>query len=388
MKKRKITKMMMAAMLAVLIMVQSFVGIPVYATESSSAEMDLSLTTEIAQAQVILNQFMRVRNGDVVFDNPQEVAAEYIPEGSWCTDVSRLGDVLYIDYRIDNVRYIVGYYSDGTVEKVVRDLESDNIYSVYSNTNVVECMNLQEHRQELSISEEEATRRMEQMQEEQWDVNSCYALENSLVRASGKVVDPLSYTSVSSTAPYNAKIVLSGNVTISAFSGTNYSTLQAFRVYETMAYHSEVTKKTQVFAVGATIAKIASAFVVPTNTAKTWLTAAGVLFNTSNILQESCQVIDEHAYTYLGGKECGNYDPTVSNAYVETYTTWSQGKITLTWQYNSATGYNNPSWGHSVRSTSLQVGNTTVRDSGRDIYNNNIVMHGQWNWGVGNGFGY
>ena len=89
-----------------------------------------------------------------------------------------------------------------------------------------------------------------------------------------------------------------------------------------------------------------------------------------------------------GGKECGNYDPTVNNAYVETYSTWSQGKITLTWQYNSSTGYNNPTWGHSVRSTSLQVGNTTVRDYGRDIYNNNIVMHGQWSFGVGNGFGY
>lgn len=388
MKKRKIVKVVMATTFALLIMVQSFIGIPVYAIESSTTEMDLSLTTEITQAQDVLNQFMRVRTGDVVFENPQEVAAEYIPEGSWCTDVSRLGDVIYIDYRIDNVRYIVGYYSDGTVEKVVRDLEDDNIYSVFSNKDTVECMNLEENKQILSISEEEAARRMEQMKEEQWDANSCYALENSLVRASGKVVDPLSYTSVSSTAPYTAKIVLSGNVTINAFSGTNYSTLQAFRVYETMAYHSEVTKTTQAFAVGATIAKIASAFVVPSNTAKAWLTAAGVLFNTSNILQESCQVIDEHSYTYLGGKECGNYDPTVNNTYVETYSTWSQGKITLTWQYNSSTGYNNPTWGHSVRSTSLQVGNTTVRDSGRDAYNNNIVTYGQWNWGVGNGFGY
>ena len=388
MKKRKIEKVIMASMLALSIMVQSFMGMPVYATENSVTEMDLSLETEIAQAQDVLNQFMRVRTGDIIYDNPQGVASEYIPEGSWCTDVSRLGDVLYIDYRIDTVRYIVGYYNDGTVEKVVRDLKSDNIYSVYSNTNVVECMNLQEHRQELSISEEEATRRMEQMKEEQWDAGSCYTLENSLVRASGKVVDPLAYTSVSSTAPYTARIVLSGNVTISAFTGTNYSTLQAFRVYETMAYHSEVTKTTQAFAVGATLAQVASAFVVPVNTIKAWFTTAGVLFNTSNILQESCQVIDEHAYTYLGGKECGNYDPTVNNAYVETYSTWSQGKITLTWQYNSSTGYNNPTWGHSVRSASLQVGNTTVRDSGRDIYNNNIVTHGQWNWGVGNGFGY
>lgn len=52
--------------------------------------------------------------------------------------------MLYIDYRVDNIRYIVGYYNDGNIEKVARALGEDTIYSVYSNDERVETLDLQE----------------------------------------------------------------------------------------------------------------------------------------------------------------------------------------------------------------------------------------------------
>ena len=376
---KKIAKTLMTTIFSLALVLQLVGGMAVRAAEEDSVRINLNLTEEIAQAEKIMDQFMSTRCGDVIYDNPQEVAAEYIPKGSWCTNVCRIGDVLYIDYRVDNIRYIVGYYNDGNIEKVARALGEDTIYSVYSNDERVETLDLQETRREYFVSEQKTVANLEKNLEYEG---------NSVQRSSGKVVEPVLYTSVASTIPYKAKIVMSGYVTISAFNGTSYNTSQPYRIYETMSYHSEVKKTTQAFAVGATLAKVASAFFVEVNTVKAWFTVAGVLFSTGNILQEACQVVNEHEYTFLGGKECGIYDPTVNNAYVETYSTWSQGKIVMIWLYDSSTGYNNPTWGHSVPCTSLQTGNATVRDYGLDAYNGNIIQNGQWSWGVGNGFGY
>lgn len=321
-------------------------------------------------------------------DELQNRVCGYIPMGAECTDVSVIGEVVYIDYQLEGIRYLVAYYNDGSVKKVARPVGGDDMFSINSTSNVVEQVNLEEMSRIVEISHEEAVRRMNEMIRNQSDQSTVYLLENDMGRASGKTVYPLPYTSFSGTAPYKAKIVSSGNVTIGAFSGTSYSTSQPYRVYETMSYHTEVMKKTKVFAIGATLTKIAVAFVVPSNTVKGWLTAAGVALNSANILQEACEIVDENAYTYLGGKECGIYDPTQNNTYVETYATWSEGKITMTWEHNLGTGYDNPTWGHSVRSSSLQTANSTVRDAGKDAYNGNILTHGEWRWGVGNGFGY
>lgn len=104
--------------------------------------MDLSIDAEIRQTTEILERFMSVRTGDKIFENPQEIAESYIPGGSWCTDVCILGDVLYIDYRLNDIRYIVSYFSDGTVEKTVRAMDGDKIYTVWSNKEGVEITDL------------------------------------------------------------------------------------------------------------------------------------------------------------------------------------------------------------------------------------------------------
>ncbi len=390
----KINKHSIALMIAIIFSLNIALHLSTTVTADAAvqvpANIDLNINTEISQQQAVLNEFFSLRrNGDdVVFENPQAIAAEYIPGGSQCTAVSVIGTVVYINYILNDVRYNVAYYSDGTVEKVARAVDGNDIYSTNSVKNSIEYMNVEENSKTISISDTEATQRMNQMIEEQWPEGSCYPIENTLTRASGKDVYALRYADVSSTAPYKAKIVNSGTVTIDAFRGTNYSTSQAYRVYETMSYHTEVTKKTQPFAIGVTLTKIASIFIVPENAVKIWLTLANVAFSSANILQEACQVVDENAYTFLGGKECGIYDMTQNMAYVETYSTWDEGKITMTWDYNSSTGYNDPHWGHSVRCKSLDTINSTVRDEGKNVYNNNISMYGVWRWGIGNGFGY
>ena len=104
--------------------------------------MDLSMNAEIEQRTEILERFMSIRTRDKIFENPQEIAEPYIPGGSWCTDVCILGDVLYIDYRLGDIRYIIGYHSDGTVEKTVRAMGGDKIYTVWSDNKGVEVMDL------------------------------------------------------------------------------------------------------------------------------------------------------------------------------------------------------------------------------------------------------
>ena len=193
---------------------------------------------------------------------------------------------------------------------------------------------------------------------------------------------------MSSTTPYTGKLVNSGILTINELENVGYSTKQAYNVYETMSYYTQVKKESQLFAIGVSIATIASAFVVAPSTVNGWLSVADVMISSANKLKEACKVIEEHAYTYLGGKECTIFDPTVEKKYVEVYSVWGEGRISMSWSYNSSTGYNNPTWGHTARSVGLNTANTTMRDQALAIYHNQIATLGRWSLGVGNGIGY
>jgi hypothetical protein len=82
-------------------------------------------------------------DGFYVYPNPQEVAAPYIPEAALCTDVCIIGDVVSIDYRIGDVRYIAAYCNDGTV-RMTSSLLSDEVQYVYEmssdSPNTVSCL--------------------------------------------------------------------------------------------------------------------------------------------------------------------------------------------------------------------------------------------------------
>ncbi len=109
--------------------------IPAGREKEAPANIDLSLENEIAQAQVVRDTFFTAQAEDMSVENPQEAAAGFIPDGAQCTDISVLGTVVYIDYRLDNVRYLIAYYQDGVVEKAARAEGSNDIYSIDSNGN-------------------------------------------------------------------------------------------------------------------------------------------------------------------------------------------------------------------------------------------------------------
>lgn len=185
------------------------------------------------------------------------MAQDVIPAGALCTEICVFDEVVIIDYRLDDVRYLVSYYADGKVEKIARQTESDIIYSVDSVDGITDSYNATENQTTKTLPEE-AARRMETMINEGWEPASCYPIDS-------------------------------------------------------------VTK---------------------------W------------------------------------------NTFVETYQVNSQGKITMIWEYDSSTENNNPIWGHSVQCEALNISNYEILRLGEESYSAQILLHGFWTTGVGNGFGY
>ena len=106
--------------------------------------MDFDLSDEILQASEVLSKLMpKERTEFYVYPNPREVAAPYIPKAALCTDVCIIGDVVSIDYRIGDVRYIAAYCKDGTV-RMTSSLLSDEVQYVYEmssdSPNTVSCL--------------------------------------------------------------------------------------------------------------------------------------------------------------------------------------------------------------------------------------------------------
>lgn len=195
MRNSKWVKRLFSGFAVIIIMAQGFGGIPICAREAGPETVDMTLTVELEQAAEVLDCFFNENARNITYDNPQDAADEYIPEGARCTDVSVIGEVVYIDYQLDGIRYLVAYYSDGSVEKVARAIEGDDMYSIDSIRNTVEQINLKETLRAVEISDEEAARRMNEMMQNQMDESAVYPLENDMSRASGKTIYPYPYTS-------------------------------------------------------------------------------------------------------------------------------------------------------------------------------------------------
>lgn len=116
----------------------------IFSVPTKKPEMELSLDAEEALVADVLQQFMASRDTseDITFDDPQSVASGYIPDGAVCTDVSILGSVVYFDYLLDDIRYIVEYHSDGTIEKTARKTDDDYVYSITSQSSKTECFRI------------------------------------------------------------------------------------------------------------------------------------------------------------------------------------------------------------------------------------------------------
>lgn len=102
--------------------------------ELKEVNIDFDLSDEFAYVDEVLSVFQpNDPDGFCVYPNPQEVAAPYIPDGAWCTEVCIIGYVVNIDYRIGNVRYIASYCNDGTV-RMTSSVLADEIAYVYEIT--------------------------------------------------------------------------------------------------------------------------------------------------------------------------------------------------------------------------------------------------------------
>lgn len=365
---KKVIKLRAVICLIMIMCVVNMMVISAYAkTNFDDILTEESISFELMQAQKVIKALLS-KNGDISYDSPQRVAEQFIPTTAKCVDVSSIGDVVYIDYWDSDTRYIIGYRADFTIEKSIRERDSDTVITIIGDSDGYLL------REEYSISENRYAVDLGESTQKQFEMGD----------RSTKTVFPKNVYNLT----YNASVVSSGTTTLSSLATYGYPTTQIYKVYETLDYLNEVRRVNQYFSIGKTIMMIANSFSVATSTATSWLQTAGVAFSSLGILTEACNVVDESAYTYYGGKECGIYDPTYEYTIVETYDNWSTGKLTLGWDYNPSTGYYNPNYYHSVRATSLQISNTSILASGKSDYNACIQQYGYWKWGVGNGFGY
>lgn len=330
---------------------------PVFATYDLSNSADMSLENEIAW----LNQ--QQAQNKTIMDSSKDI---YVPDGARILSVDCINNNLVVDYRLGDVRYIVTYLWNGTIEKTARKAGDDVIQQVSSSNGLIETVDLAEHSFADHAAEEN---------------------NNDIAARSAKEVIPVMYTEFPDTAPYNAKIVATGTVSLPALRDLGYSPTQNYRIYETMDYFEKEDASGKTFNEGDAVSIVAAFWDVATAKAISWITLAGIGISALNKLEESCKAVMDCSYTFMGGKEAGIYDPTYHNTFVEVTEYWSQGLVAMTWDYNSSSGYHSPSWEHVGTCEALRINNSELKSEAQEIYNGNVQISGWWPHGAGR-FGY
>ena len=335
---------------------------------------DLSLNQEEQNKLTIIARYLSNANITATTtpaaSNPQitEVdASEYLPDGAslGCSFVSD-GQILFIDYVLDNVRYIVSYHSDGLIKKSARALENNYIYSVDNESSTIQG---REVRVETIVH----------------DLTELDGSENSITQLSATsgitIVDPIPYTDHEPSLCFVAEIVRSGYVTISALADVGLSTLVSYNIYETMSSHKETLLETSdPYYPAESLTDIAQELLVTLINLESWLANAAVSYTTELVLVEPFMLVQEHGYSHWSGREIGFYDKTKWNTYVNVDETWGTGHITVVWQYDSF-GYRNPTWGHDVLSPGLTGSWNELLDDACSAYTHNIEEYGYWKLG-------
>ncbi|MDO4546779.1 MAG: hypothetical protein Q4D04_01635, partial [Clostridia bacterium] len=102
-----------------------------------------SLNTELQQCG---EAFAALYNLDK--KSAMSVAEKYVPDGSSVLDVTSMGLVVHVDYKLNNARHIVTYRSDGSVYKVSRGIGDDKMVSADSATNVLKFVSVSDRASE------------------------------------------------------------------------------------------------------------------------------------------------------------------------------------------------------------------------------------------------
>jgi len=304
-----------------------------------------------------LNSFASLSNDSYIY------ASRFVPSSATINELSIINNSVILGYLDNSKRYIIELFSDGSIRKTISK-KVNNVITVYSNFN---NLNFKEIKSTDILTEQSG----ENIQSE----------KTVQILASAKTVDPKPVSG--SYPPYKAKKVYQANYYFPSLNSLGLPSTQPVKVYETMDYYSEANKKTTFFDILTNITSIASFFEVAVGTATGWLSYAGIALDIYNRITEACKVINEHSYSFYGGKEGTVYDPTTCKCDVEVYSQWDEGLLTLTWQYNSSTGFKNPTWGISSRPSPFLISNSTFAGDTAQVYNNNIYMYGNWKWGKG-----
>ncbi len=80
---------------------------------------DDTMEIEAKQAETVLAAYY-ADGADIEYDNAQEKCRDFVPNGAEVLSLSAIQEVVYIDYMMQDVRYIVGYRTDGSIEKSMR----------------------------------------------------------------------------------------------------------------------------------------------------------------------------------------------------------------------------------------------------------------------------
>ena len=96
----------------------------------------MSLENEIAW----LNQ--QQAQNKTIMDSSKDI---YVPDGARILSVDCINNNLVVDYRLGDVRYIVTYLWNGTIEKTARKAGDDVIQQVSSSNGLIETVDLAEH---------------------------------------------------------------------------------------------------------------------------------------------------------------------------------------------------------------------------------------------------
>ncbi|SDT21887.1 hypothetical protein SAMN05444162_3447 [Paenibacillaceae bacterium GAS479] len=347
-----------------------------------------------------------------IYDNA--LFKNFAPENSKINQVLFMEDgikSIMIDHEIGNIRTIVTYYEDGAVRKTVSDTTTgiaeenfNNIKGDYYDKK--EDINKERTEQELKkidkLLEEEKFAEIEALPDTTIDfVNDIptVSFENGAIE-SGNENAPLSRSTRAVAAKpvvvypspsdsyfqkrYTAKQVYGTSFVSKNLKDLGYSGNSYVRVFETLNAYNQVKIKSQVFNADTSISLIMVAFDIARATALGWLGWFGVVKTIYDTINKAAEIVRENEYEFQGGKEATVEDPTRhGNKQVEVVQYWGKGLLTLTWQYDSATGYRDPVWGHSSHSSALLMSNVTVGSNGVNIYNSNLASKGYWSHGLG-----
>ncbi|MCM3747316.1 hypothetical protein M3223_08105 [Paenibacillus pasadenensis] len=345
-----------------------------------------------------------------IYDNA--LFKSFVPENSKVNQVLFMEDgikSIMIDYEEGNIRTIVTYYDDGTVRKTVSDTTTGIAEENFNNVkgdyyDKKEDINKERTEEELKkidkLLEEEKFAEIEALPDTTIDfVNDIptVSFENGAIE-SGNTPLSRSTRAVAATpvlvypAPshetfqrrYTAKQVYGTSFVSQKLKDLGYSGNSHVRVFETVNAFNQVKMKSQVFNADTSISLIMAAWDVARATALGWLGWFGVVKTLNDTINKAAEIVRENEYEFQGGKEATVEDPTKhSNKQVEVVQYWDKGLMTLIWDYDSVKGYNNARWGHSARSSALDMSNVTVGSNAVNIYNSNLASRGYWSHGLG-----